>query len=220
MAEADLSLAQPTLAEQFDDIPQQREAAGLGMWTFLVTEVLLFGVLFTGYTVYRVANPHAFGVASEHLYLSIGTVNTAILLISSFTMALAVHFGHHQNRRLTVRFLLITAGLGVLFLAFKAVEYTLDYRDALVPGVRFDPARAGDADVGKVQMFFVFYFIMTGIHAIHVLAGVGAISTMATIVHRTRRLPDRAIAVELTGLYWHLVDLIWIFLFPIMYLVR
>jgi cytochrome c oxidase subunit III len=227
MAADDPALAVPgkpalagTLAEQFDDLHQQREAAHLGMWAFLVGEVLLFGVMFTAYTVYRIDSPAAFAAGSSHLYESIGGVNTAILLISSLTMALAVHASHHADRPRTTRFLLTTAGLGVLFLSLKAVEYTLDYFEGIIPGFGFDPHHFAGSDPRHVQMFLAIYFIMTGLHGLHVLAGIIVISALALAVRRSHRPADLDTRVELTGLYWHLVDIIWIFLFPLMYLVR
>jgi cytochrome c oxidase subunit III len=207
-------------AEHFDSAAQQREAVGLGVWAFLVTEVLLFGVLFTGYTVYRLAWPQAFAIGSSHLYESIGAINTGILLVSSLTMALAVHASAHTDRRRAWIFLAATTGLGLLFLAFKAVEYTLDYRDGIIPGPAFDPHAAGDADPRQVQMFMVFYFIMTGLHAFHVLSGVVLIGALAAITARSARVGRWATMIDMTGLYWHLVDIIWVFLFPLMYLVR
>lgn len=209
-----------TTPEQFDDARQQSEAVGLGMWSFLVTEVLLFGVLFTGYTVYRINAPHAFHHASQHLYLWIGAINTAILLVSSYTMVLAVHRARHGDLLRTKRLLAITAGLGLLFLCLKAVEWSLDYRDGIVPGINFDPSVAEGADPRWVEMFFVLYFFMTGLHGLHVLAGVLVISTLALIITRTGRVNRFASAVDMTGLYWHLVDIIWLFLFPLMYLVH
>jgi cytochrome c oxidase subunit III len=204
-------------AFQFDDLPQQREAAGLGMWTFLITEVLFFGGLFTGYTVYRITYPRAFAAASNHLFMWIGAVNTAVLLISSLTMALAVHAAEHRRRRALVGFIVATIALGCLFLSFKGVEYTLDIREHLVPGSHF--AASAFADPRHAQLFYVFYFFMTGLHAIHVTAGLGVLVVLAVLAARGRFTQGNPNAVEMVGLYWHFVDIVWIFLLPLLYLI-
>ncbi len=210
-------MAEAPLAHQFDDIVQQREAAGLGMWTFLATEVLFFGGLFTAYTVYRMSYPDAFREACHHLYMWLGAVNTAVLLTSSWTMALAVRAIATTDRRSGISSLLWTAALGTLFLLIKGVEYYLDLREQLVPGAGF--RTAWSVDPSHAQMYFVLYFIMTGLHAVHMLVGVGAVLVMAFLVWRDSQVTRRANAVEMTGLYWHFVDIVWIFLFPLLYLV-
>lgn len=204
------------VAHQFDDLPQRHQAASLGIWIFLAGEILFFGALFAGYTIYRVNYPHAFSVASSHLYLWIGAVNTAVLLTSSLTVALAVHAATEHDRHATLQFLLATIGLAVAFLIFKAVEYYLDYREELVPVLRFNPLRAA-ADPAHVQLFLTFYFIMTGLHALHVTAGIVVMGVLAIVIQR-RGARGQANAVEMTGLYWHFVDIVWLFLFPLLYL--
>jgi cytochrome c oxidase subunit 3 len=204
------------VAHQFEDLEQRHRAASLGVWVFLAGEVLFFGGLFVGYTIYRVTYPSAFHAASHHLYLWIGAVNTAVLLTSSLTVALAVHAAREGERRGTLGLLLGTIGLALAFLCLKAVEYYLDYREGLVPVLRFDPGRVG-ADPAHVQLFLTFYFIMTGLHALHVTAGILVMGSLAGLI-AWRGLRDRENAVEMAGLYWHFVDIVWLFLFPLLYL--
>jgi cytochrome c oxidase subunit III len=209
------------LAHQFDTLPQQREAQALGMWIFLATELLIFGALFTGYVVYRARDPYDFAVASMHLNLPIGALNTLILLTSSLTMALAVHAAQTGRKRALVRCLLLTALLGMAFMAFKAVEYATDYRDQLVPRLAFDPQQWRDlsANPNHVQLFLMFYYVMTGLHGVHVMVGIGLIAVMAVLAQRGRFPAENYMPVELTGLYWHFVDIVWIFLLPLLYLI-
>lgn len=206
-----------TVAHHFDDAGQQRDAASLGMWIFLITEVMFFGGLFTAYTIYRLRYPAPFAEASHHLYTWIGAVNTAVLLTSSWSMALAVDGVHRIQRSRSVRLLLVTAGLGTLFVLLKAVEYALDAHDRLVPGSTFRPDWTTDG--AKVQLFFVLYFVMTGLHAFHMLVGIGLVLTLVVRLSKPQASAHRlANTVEMAGLYWHLVDIVWIFLFPLLYL--
>jgi len=210
-------VADTPLAHQFDDVAQQREAAGLGMWTFLATEVLFFGGLFTVYTVYRVKDSAAFVEACHELYMWLGAINTVVLLTSSWTMALGVHAAQHGERRRAVSFLVRTAVLGLVFLLIKGTEYSLDIRERLVPGPGF--RAEWTVDPTHAQLFFVLYFVMTGLHAVHMLAGIGVVSAMAFMVWKSRSSTHHANALEMAGLYWHFVDIVWIFLFPLLYLV-
>ncbi len=203
------------LAEHFETLPQQRQAALLGMWTFLATEVLFFGALFLGYTVYRHADPSAFAEAGRHTLLVYGTVNTAILLTSSLTMALALHAIQEGKQRPMVLLLLLTACLGACFLVLKGFEYREDILEDLLPGKHFSaklPLRA--------EMFWVFYWAMTGLHAIHVTVGVGLLGVMALLGSRGKYNAGYHTPVEISGLYWHFVDVVWIFLYPLLYLVH
>jgi cytochrome c oxidase subunit 3 len=202
------------LAEQFENLEQQREASLLGMWTFLATEVMFFGGLFMGYIVYRHAYPEAFAVGSKHTDVLFGTLNTAILLTSSFTMALAVHAAQEGRPRSTVRSLVLTIGLAIAFLVVKGFEYHEDYVEHLIPGPSFSvPGQP------KAELFFYFYWAMTGLHALHVLIGIGALSVIAMLASRRRFSAEYHNPVEITGLYWHFVDLVWIFLYPLLYLI-
>jgi cytochrome c oxidase subunit III len=215
--------AAPRLAEQYANLEQQHETAALGMWVFLVTEVLFFGVLFLGLGAYRSLYAEAFEKASEKLNWIIGGINTVVLLVSSLFMVLAVHSAKVGNQRALLRYLLLTAALGVAFLCFKAFEYYTDYRDNLIPGWRFEPeewVRDGmrPADVPRVQLFLLFYWIMTGTHALHVTIGIAAVLAMYVMARRGHFSPAYYTPVDVTGLYWHFVDTIWIFLLPMLYL--
>lgn len=190
----------------------------MGMWIFLATEVMLFGGLFCGYTVYRVLHPRAFAEASTHLYTWIGGTNTAVLLLSSFTMAMGVRSAKLLSRRATIIFLSITVLLGLTFLGLKGLEYTLDWHDRIVPGRFFDPH--GNPNPGQAEMFMIFYFIMTGLHTVHMLAAIGVMGTIAFAAARVDHMDKVKNAVEIGGLYWHFVDIVWIFLLPLLYLIK
>ena len=216
MAEAEATLEAPGAEED--------ETSSLGMWTFLATEVLFFGALFAAYTVYRLTFPEAFAEASHHLYLSIGATNTGVLLVSSLTMALAVHVSaaHGQTeearpRRKLLGLLLVTAALGAVFLGLKGVEYFLDWRERLVPGPGF--REVWSANPRHAQLFMVLYFIITGLHAVHLTIAVGLVLLFALLIWR-RKLARLPVRVEMLGLYWHFVDVVWVFLFPLLYLVE
>ena len=203
------------VAEQFDDAPQQRAAATLGMWLFLTTETLFFGALFFAYAIARMQDPAAFAEASRHTNLVLGTLNTAVLLTSSFAMALAVRSASLHARKTTAALLIATAVLGLAFAGIKLTEYVLDYREHLVPLVNFtfDPRYARGALV-----FFGLYFASTLLHLAHLSIGVALVLFFAWRVWRARpnTLADQ---VETVGLYWHFVDVVWIFLYPCLYLV-
>ena len=202
------------LAEQFDDLPQQQEAATLGMWTFLATEILFFGGLFLSYIVYRSTYPNDFAEASHHTILLYGTVNTAILLTSSLTVALAVHAAQGGDNKWLVRYPLITVVFGVCFLGVKGLEYHEDISQRLLPGRQFTSELSHPAEI-----FWLLYWAMTGLHALHVSVGVGLISIMAWLAQRQRFTPEYHTPVEVTALYWHFVDIVWIFLYPLLYLI-
>jgi cytochrome c oxidase subunit 3 len=205
-----------TVAHQFDDYEQQQEASTLGMWIFLATEILFFGGMFLGYTVYRAAYPTAYGEASRHLDLTFGAVNTAVLLCSSLTMAMSVHEAQMGHRKSVVVFLLITALLGAAFLGIKFYEYYQKYEEHLIPGASF---AWNGADPGHASMFFMFYFVMTGMHALHMVIGLGLMSVLTVLTLRGRFNAIYYAPIELGGLYWHFVDIVWVFLFPLLYLV-
>jgi cytochrome c oxidase subunit III len=206
----------PALAHQFDSLGQQTEAATLGMWVFLVTEVLFFGGLFVTYTVYRAFYPAAFAAASHELDILLGGINTAVLITSSLTMALAVHAAQLGQRRLLLIFLVVTMVLGAVFLGIKAVEYYHKFAEHHVPGATFQFEREYQR---HAQIFFSLYFIMTGLHAIHMIIGIGVLLVMWIWAWRGRITSDYAGPIEISGLYWHFVDIVWIFLFPLLYLI-
>lgn len=203
------------LQHHFDSYEQQQEASYLGMWLFLVTEILFFGGLFAAYIVYRTQNPAAFAAASNELDLAWGTINTAVLIGSSLTMALAVWASQTGRRKATVGMLLATLALGSTFLGIKAIEYSHKFHEHLVPGPGFEfegPFAAG------AQMFFNLYFLMTGLHALHMVIGAGLLVATTILAWKGRFSPQNHNFVEGVGLYWHFVDIVWIFLFPLLYL--
>jgi cytochrome c oxidase subunit 3 len=208
-------LAHP-VAHHFDDAEQQHEAGQLGMWLFLVTEILFFGGMFTAYVVYRSLYPGAFAHASHHLDVRLGTVNTAVLISSSLTMALAVHAAQTGSRRGTLMWLVLTALLGTTFLGIKSYEYAHKFHEGLVPGPHFTYP---GPDAPQAQLFFGLYFAMTGVHALHMVIGLGILAWLMREARRGRFGPAYHTPVELTGLYWHFVDIVWIFLFPFLYLI-
>ena len=203
------------LQHHFDNLGQQFEAATLGMWLFLVTEILFFGGLFTAYMVYRMAYPEAFAEASHHLDIVLGGVNTAVLIGSSLTVVLAVRGAQLGNRNQQVLFLLLTILLGCAFLGIKAVEYGHKFADNLVPG----PGFQFDGDAPHAQLFFSLYFVMTGLHAVHMIVGIGIMAVMAAWAWQGRFSQAYHTPIEISGLYWHFVDIVWIFLFPLLYLI-
>jgi len=204
-------------AAQFDDATQQREAATFGMWVFLATEILFFGGMFLGYAAYRRAYPAAFAAASRHTLLAFGATNTAVLLISSAMMAFAVRAAREKRRAALAWRLFATAALGLLFLGIKGFEYAREFSEHLLPGAsfHFDPPYTNQA-----EMFFYLYFLMTGVHAIHVTIGVVLIAIFGSRAWHTDAFARNDTAVDLLGLYWHFVDIVWVFLFPLIYLVE
>ena len=226
----------PALQHHFENMEQQREAGTLGMWVFLVTEIMFFGGMFLAYTLYRSTYGAAFASASNHLDITLGTVNTGVLILSSFTMAMAVYFTQVGKHRPQVLCLVVTLILGLSFLGIKAKEYSDKYHDRLVPGrlipwQPFDPevAQHGDTDphklhllegatVRQVEMFYWIYFAMTGMHALHMIIGAGLLTYLIIFSLKRRFDPEYHSPVEVIGLYWHFVDIVWIFLFPLLYL--
>ena len=205
------------LQHQFDSLEQQKDASTLGMWIFLVTEVLFFGGLFLAYTIYRWQNARGFAHASLHMDITLGTINTAVLICSSLTMAMAVHSAAMGKKRLLIGFLVATMLLGGAFLGIKAVEYTDHIHHHLLPGPGFHyPV---PADARAAEMFFSLYFAMTGLHALHMIVGIGLLTTLLVLARRGRFTAEYHSPVEICGLYWHFVDIIWIFLFPLLYLI-
>lgn len=204
------------LQHHFVHLHQQYDASQMGMWAFLITEILFFGALFTAYIVYRTMYPAAFGAASGHLDITLGAFNTAVLIASSLTMALAVHAGHTGQPKRIIKFLLWTIVLGGIFLGVKAVEYSHKFHEHLVPGPTFSfPAYPGAGS----ELFFSLYFAMTGLHAFHMVVGIIGLFILVWMAHKGRFTEEYSTPVEMMGLYWHFVDIVWIFLFPLLYLV-
>jgi cytochrome c oxidase subunit 3 len=204
------------LAHHFDNLEQQREATTLGMWVFLVTEVLFFSGMFMVYAVYRHWYPEAFAAASHELDVVLGTVNTTVLITSSLTMALAVHAAQVDQRRKLLSFLAVTMALGLTYLGIKGVEYYHKFAEHHVPGPGFQFEKEY---VRQAQLFFSLYFIMTGLHALHMIIGIGIMLWMFWWAWNGTITAEYASPIEISGLYWHFVDIVWIFLFPLLYLI-
>jgi cytochrome c oxidase subunit 3 len=227
----------PALQHHFENMEQQREAGTLGMWVFLVTEIMFFGGMFLAYTIYRSKFPEAFASASNHLDVTLGALNTGVLILSSFTMAMAVWSTQVGKRQPQILCLALTLMLGLTFLGIKAVEYHDKYEDnlipgRLIPGHPFDPAVAREGEpfdkhklhlvegarVENVELFYWIYFAMTGMHALHMIIGAGLLSVLLYFSIKGRYDAEYHSPIEVTGLYWHFVDIVWIFLFPLLYL--
>ncbi len=208
--------AHPSVTDAAEGARDARAVAGLAMWVFIASEVLFFGVLFFAYLIARLRFPDAFSAASRRTNLTLGTLNTAILLTSSVSMALGVQAIRVRRREAAAGLLAVTAGLGIAFLAVKGVEYRDDYRQALFPGGAFAfaaPLRSG------AELFFWLYLTMTGVHAVHLAIGVALVGGAAIRTARSKVAIRFLLFVECAGLYWHFVDLVWIFLYPCLYLV-
>lgn len=204
------------VAHQFDTAEQQRQASAMGMWVFLVTEVMFFGGLFLGYVVYRSAYPHAWAEGSHHLSIALGATNTIVLIFSSLTMAMAVRSAQLADQKNLVRFLLSTMLLGGVFLGIKLIEYKAKIDHHLVPGPHF---HLDSPLADHIQLFFSFYFTMTGMHALHMIIGEGVMAFLVVKSMRGAFSEAYYAPIEITGLYWHFIDIIWIFLFYILYLI-
>jgi cytochrome c oxidase subunit 3 len=233
----------PALQHHFDTMGQQKEAAVVGMWVFLLTEILFFGGLFAAYMVYRIWYFDAFAEASRSLSLFWGGLNTAVLIGSSLTMAMAVRGAQTNKRTATVNWLILTMILGGVFLGVKVIEYADKFEHHHVPGYNFQWAAshetpaAGEAAAPAAephreltlspdqlqlttQIYFSLYFTMTGLHALHMIIGIGIMLVITWMAHKGRFDEHYYTPVEMAGLYWHFVDIVWIFLFPLLYLVE
>ncbi len=211
----------PFLQHHFEDLGQQHEASTLGMWMFLATEILFFGGLFCGYAVYRVLYYAAWRAGAHHQNWKIGTANTAVLIASSLTMALAVWAAQMDRRKLTVLMLLLTLALGSVFLGVKAYEYSQHVHEGLFPGHYFTYVHHEDPSLTRgVELYMLFYFGMTGMHALHMVIGAGLLIWMILRAWRGDFGEEYYGPVEVMGLYWHFVDIVWIFLFPLLYLLH
>ena len=204
------------LQHHFHDAQQQHESAKLGMWLFLLTEVLLFGGLFLAYAVFRAWNPEMFAAANEELSVPLGSLNTIILIASSLTMAFAIRSVQLNNSAASIRYLVMTILFAAGFMIVKYIEYSHKFEVGQLPGeYYFFEGIEGT----NPHIFFSLYFMMTGLHGIHVLIGIGIIAWMILRVKKGEFSSEFYTPLELTGLYWHLVDLIWIYLFPLLYLI-
>jgi len=219
----------PALRHHFADEQQQKNAASLGMWLFLVTEIMFFGGMFCAYLVYRLAHFNAFAAASQQLNIWLGAVNTAVLLISSVTVVLAVKAAESRNRRQLVTYLAVTVLLGLTFLVIKGFEYAEKFEKHHVPGPTFqftEPFNDNGNlvplqpdEVPHAQLFFSLYFAMTGMHALHMVIGCGLFIGLAILAWKGHYTQGYFTPIENAGLYWHFVDIVWIYLFPLLYLI-
>jgi len=219
----------PELRHHFADMEQQKNAASLGMWLFLVTEIMFFGGMFCAYLIYRFRYFDAFAAGSQSLDVRLGAFNTAVLLVSSLTVVLAVRAAQDGKRHQLVAYLAITVVLGLTFLGVKAVEYAEKFEKHHVPGPTFqftdtynrngEQVHLNADEVPHAQMFFAVYFAMTGMHALHMIIGCGLFTVLAVLAWKGRYSPGYFTPIENGGLYWHLVDIIWIYLFPLLYLI-
>jgi cytochrome c oxidase subunit 3 len=212
------------LAHHFVSMEQQKEAGMIGMWVFLLTEIMFFGGLFLAYTVYRTTYPKGFLFGSHLLNVPLGGTNTVVLIVSSLTMAMSVYYSQKGDRKKLVGFLAITLILGLTFLVIKYFEYSSKIHDHLFPAASlYHPVTSGPHGVPEilqkeVQTFLWIYFLMTGLHALHMIVGAGILITLIILAHRGKFTKNYNSPVEISGLYWHFVDIVWIFLFPLLYL--
>ncbi len=205
------------LREQFETPAQQKEISTLGMWIFLVTEIMFFGGLFLAYAIYRREFAGVFALASNTLDVVIGAANTAVLLCSSYTMVLAVRAAQIGSRKALIVFLILTILLGGVFLGVKAYEWNQKFEEHHVPGPTFH--LEGTIQQGPAQLFFSLYFTMTGLHALHMVVGEGLMLFLLWHAYKGKYTPSYYTPVDVGGLYWHFVDVVWIFLFPLLYLI-
>ena len=210
----------PHLAHHFDTMGQQAGAAKLGMWLFLATEILMFSGLFLAYFITRMFYPEMVLEAHEHLSKTAGGINTLVLLTSSYTMALAVRSAQTSNTAGIKRFILMTMACGGIFMVVKYFEYSAKFEHGMLPGKFYSAHLHGYEIEGLPHIFFAVYFMMTGLHGIHVMVGLAIMTWIYIRASRGDFSASNYAAVENTGLYWHLVDLVWIFLFPLLYLVK
>jgi cytochrome c oxidase subunit 3 len=214
----------PGLAHHFASMEQQKEAGMVGMWIFLLTEIMFFGGLFLAYTIYRHTYHEGFLFGSHLLNVLLGGTNTVVLIVSSLTMAMAVHSSQTGEKRKLVFYLVVTLLLGLTFLVIKYFEYKTKITDHLFPMVgTYHPAVSGPHGVPldlqqPVRVFLWIYFLMTGLHALHMIVGAGILITLIVLAQRGRFTTEYNAPVEISGLYWHFVDIVWIFLFPLLYL--
>jgi cytochrome c oxidase subunit 3 len=205
------------LREQFDTEQQQKDASTLGMWIFLVTEIMFFGGMFLAYTIYRSTYPEIFAACSSSLNVYIGAANTVVLLCSSFTMVMAVRAAQLGKQTAIVANLILTLILGFVFLGVKAYEWNEKFVEHHIPGPGFH--FEGIAQQGPAQLFFSLYFAMTGLHALHMIIGAGLLTWLVVKARQGTFTAAYMTPVDVAGLYWHFVDIIWIFLFPLLYLI-
>lgn len=204
------------VAHHFVSSEQQFETSKLGMWIFLITEILFFGGLFLAYIVYRAWYPDLYVMASTQLDTTFGAINTAVLILSSLTMALSIWAAQQNKQKLIIWNLLATIALASVFMIIKYFEYTHKFELGIFPGEYYTFT---GIDHPKAHIFFSIYYMMTGLHGIHVIIGIGLITWLVIKTQKGAFSPEYYTPIEIIGLYWHLVDIIWIFLFPLLYLI-
>ena len=218
----------PYLAEHFETEEQQNEACTLGMWLFLAQEFMFFGAMFCAYAVYRYMYTEAWVAGSMALSVPVGAINTTVLLLSSFSMAMGVYYSQVGDTKRLIRYLIVTLLLGLLFVVLKlSLEWYPKYTDGAIPGALWNPhghyaslAEFTAAGGQGIQMFYWLYFVMTGMHALHMVIGFGIIIGLIVMAKKEQFGPRRHLPILFFGLYWHFVDIVWVFLFPMYYLVR
>ena len=221
MSDSHAAVHGPELRHHFADVEQQKEASSLGMWLFLGTEVMFFGGMFCAYLIYRLAYFKDFAAASKTLDITLGTVNTAVLICSSLTVALSIKAAQLGKKKMLVWLLLLTMVFGLAFLGIKGVEWTSKFKEHHVPGATFHFEEPGEAGITPqhAQIFFSLYFAMTGLHALHMIIGLGIFTYLTIYAWKGRFTPKYYTPLEIGGLYWHFVDIVWIYLFPLLYLI-
>jgi len=207
----------PYLRHHFDTMEQQYSSSTLGMWVFLLTEIMFFGGMFAAYTIYRGMYPQAFASSTHYMNVTLGAVNTLVLICSSLTMALAVRSAQLDQQKMLRIMLVLTLIFGFAFLGVKSYEYHEKWVEHLIPGPNFEYNNRAFAH--EVQILFFLYFAMTGFHALHMIIGAGLLTNLIVQSARGRYSSDYFAPVEIVGLYWHFVDIVWIFLFPLLYLI-
>ena len=225
--ESGMGPAEPIVSHHFEKRDQQNEASFIGMWLFLAQEAMFFGGLFVAYAVYRFKFPEAWWAGSSNLNYYIGAGNTIVLLVSSLTMALTVWATQVGKRGIQLWSFFLTMVLGTAFLVVKYFEWRIKWRDGLIPGIKWHPdiehfshsLNGVVVDFGHVEMFYRLYFIMTGMHALHMVIGVAVGAVYFIGMFQRRFGPNKYLSIEFFGFYWHFVDIVWVFLFPMMYLV-
>lgn len=215
----------PELRHHFVTVEQQRDASSLGMWLFLGTEIMFFGGMFCAYLIYRLNYYNEFAAGSRSLDIWLGTINTIVLICSSLTVALGVRAAQMGKRKLLITLLVLTIIFGFAFLGIKGVEWYDKYKEHHIPGLSFN---ADDLvrdypqlhiDQSHEQLYFSLYFALTGLHALHMIIGLGLFSVLLYFSLKGRYTPEYHTPLEIGGLYWHFVDIVWIYLFPLLYLI-
>jgi cytochrome c oxidase subunit 3 len=213
--------AKPLLPVQWETKAQHNESNILGMWLFIAQEIMFFGGLFTAYAVYRMKYPDAWAAGAEHLNVPLGALNTVVLLVSSLTMAMSVYFTQTDRYRALLASFAATLILGATFLVVKYFEYTAKWETGYVPALNWHPEHLPHdiPNQHAIQLYYVLYFTMTGMHALHMVIGIVLGGIFWVMAAKRKYGPNRHMPIEIFGFYWHFVDIVWVFLFPMIYLI-